>query len=342
MTTDESFGHVGIVFRQNGRPMYATPLTTPTEMCGARETELPGKRRTKWPVITESRIRLSAGEMAFTSAGSGRSVLVLIHGLGGSRQTWRQLIPTLARTHTVIAPDLPGHGESDSPAGDYSVGAHSCAVRDLLLALGHQRVSFVGHSLGGGIALQMAYQFPERVERLMLISSGGLGTEVTPILCAATLPGAEVVVAGLARIPSALTRRVMALVPLLVARPDVGALATTLRGLAGARQRRSFVRTARTVIDWRGQTVSATRQLGLLRDIPVLVAWGAGDTTIPPQHHYDFAERVPHAVMLELPEAGHYPHESAPAALLEAIHGFLMTTRPFQYSEARWTELLTA
>jgi pimeloyl-ACP methyl ester carboxylesterase len=112
--------------------------------------------------------------------------------------------------------------------------------------------------------------------------------------------------------------------------------------LAGARQRRSFVRTARTVIDWRGQTVSATRQLGLLRDIPVLVAWGAGDTTIPPQHHYDFAERVPHAVMLELPEAGHYPHESAPAALLEAIHSFLMTTRPFHYSEARWTELLTA
>ncbi|MCW2557898.1 MAG: Alpha/beta hydrolase [Mycobacterium sp.] len=322
--------------------MSAPPLTTSTEMRGAQETELSGKRRAKWPVITESRIRLSAGEMAFTSAGSGRSVLVLIHGLGGTRQTWRQLIPTLARTHTVIAPDLPGHGESDPPAGDYSVGAHACAVRDLLLALGHPRVSFVGHSLGGGIALQIAYQFPERVERLMLISSGGLGTEVTPILCAATLPGAEVVVAGLARIPNVLTRRAMALVPLLVARPDVAALATTLRGLAGARQRRSFVRTARTVIDWRGQTVSATRQLGLLRDIPVLVAWGAADTTIPPQHHHDFAERVPHAVMLELPEAGHYPHESAPAALLEAMHIFLTTTRPFQYSEVRWTELLTA
>ena len=142
---------------------------------------------------------LSGGHLAFTWAGTGPEVLLLIHGLGGNRQTWRHLISALARTHTVIAPDLPGHGESDPPAGDYSLGAHASAVRDLLLSLGHRRASMVGHSLGGGVALQMAYQFPDRTDRLILIGSGGLGVEVAPILRAATLPGAETVVAGLSR-----------------------------------------------------------------------------------------------------------------------------------------------
>ena len=100
----------------------------------------------------ESRMPLSGGDLAFTMAGTAPAALLLIHGLGGSRQTWRHLIPALARTHTVIAPDLPGHGESDPPAGDYSLGAHACAMRDLLLALGHRRASLIGHSLGGGVA----------------------------------------------------------------------------------------------------------------------------------------------------------------------------------------------
>jgi pimeloyl-ACP methyl ester carboxylesterase len=284
---------------------------------------------------------LSGGHLAFTWAGTGPEVLLLIHGLGGNRQTWRHLISALARTHTVIAPDLPGHGESDPPAGDYSLGAHASAVRDLLLSLGHRRASMVGHSLGGGVALQMAYQFPDRTDRLILIGSGGLGVEVAPILRAATLPGAETVVAGLSRIPTAVTRRVLSVLPPLAAASDAGAVAGVLRGLAGHEQRRAFVRTAHSVIDWRGQTVSANRQLGLLQDVPVMVAWGDRDTTIPPEHHRSFAERVPHVVTAEIPGAGHYPHETAPAAVLEAMQSFLGTTTPYPYSEAGWAELLT-
>jgi pimeloyl-ACP methyl ester carboxylesterase len=215
-------------------------------------------------------------------------------------------------------------------------------MRDLLLALGHRRASLVGHSLGGGVALQTAYQFPERTDRLMLISSGGLGTEVAPMLRAATLPGAETVVAGLAKIPASLTRRVLTVLPPLVAASDANALAGVLRGLAGHRQRHAFVRTAHSVIDWRGQTVSATRQLGLLRDVPVLVAWGAKDTTIPPHHHQSFAERVPHAVLVEIADAGHYPHETAPDQLLGAMEAFVASTTPFRYCEADWADLLTA
>lgn len=159
----------------------------------------------------------------------------------------------------MIAPDLPGHGDSAAPAGDYSLGAHAAVLRDLLVALGHQSATIVGHSLGGGVALQFAYQFPERTDRLVLISSGGLGPQLSPVLRAATLPVAETAVAGLAKIPLAVTRRllpVMSLVPGLLARQDADAVAGALHGLAGARQRRTFIRTARTVIDWRGGACS--------------------------------------------------------------------------------------
>jgi pimeloyl-ACP methyl ester carboxylesterase len=212
--------------------------------------------------------------------------VLLIHGLGGTRRTWRPLIPALATTFTVIAPELPCHGDSDPPAGDYSPGAHACAVRDLLVALGHSPASILGHSLGGGGALRFAYQFPDRTDRLMLISSGALGAEVTPMLRAATLPGAGAMVAGLSKVPVALTQQLFRVLPALTSHADARPLAEGLRGLTGGRQRRAFVRTAHTVLDWRGRTVSASRQTGLLSDIPVLLAWGAEDKTIPARHHH--------------------------------------------------------
>jgi pimeloyl-ACP methyl ester carboxylesterase len=268
---------------------------------------------------------------------------LLIHGLGGSRRSWRHLIDRLAATHRVIAPDLPGHGESDAPAGDYSLGAHAAALRDLLVALGHHSASVVGHSLGGGVGMQFAYQFPERTSRLILISSGGLGPELTPMLRAATLPGAQTVVAGLAQIPEKITRSllpVMSVVPGLVARQDAGPLAEGLRGLIDRRQRRAFIHTARTVINWRGQTVSASRQLALLRELPVLVIWGSGDETIPASHHRSVAHDLPNARLIEVPGAGHYPHETDPAPVFRAVNDFLDSTEQFHYVESQWRQLL--
>jgi pimeloyl-ACP methyl ester carboxylesterase len=215
-------------------------------------------------------------------------------------------------------------------------------VRDLLVALGHPSATVAGHSLGGGIAMQFAYQFPERTSRLILISSGGLGRELTPMLRAATLPGAQTVVRALARLPEGLTRRllpVVAMLPGLVARQDARPLAEGLHGLADSRQRHTFVRTARTVIDWRGQTVSAARQLGLL-DLPVLLAWGGEDKTIPPHHHLSIARQMPDPHLVEITGAGHYPHETDPAELLPAVRHFLESTTPFDYSETRWRKLL--
>src|SRR5213078_2545152 len=116
----------------------------------------------------------------------------------GSSLTWEEVIEPLAERYTVVAPDLLGHGASAKPRGDYSLGAYASGIRDLLGALGHDRGTIVGHSLGGGVAMQMAYQFPERCERLVLVSSGGLGREVNAMLRAATLPGSELVLPLLA------------------------------------------------------------------------------------------------------------------------------------------------
>jgi pimeloyl-ACP methyl ester carboxylesterase len=295
-------------------------------------------------VRTDARVAVPGGTLAYTAAGSGEPLL-LIHGLGGTRQTWRHIIGPLAATHRVIAPDLPGHGDSDAPAGDYSLGAHAAALRDLLVALGHHSATVAGHSLGGGIGMQFAYQFPERTSRLILISSGGLGPELTPILRGATLPGAHAVVAALAQLPRGVTRRLLPVVSMLsglVARQDARPIADGLRGLADARQRQTFVRTARSVIDWRGQSVSASRQLGLLGNLPVLIAWGSEDKTIPPLHHRAIARQLPDPHHVEIAGAGHYPHESAPAELLPAVHAFLESTAPFLYSETRWRQLLAA
>src|SRR5881628_872710 len=143
-------------------------------------------------IMTAKELSLHGHRITYRTAGNGPLVL-LIHGITGSSATWDEVLPWLAERYSVLAPDLLGHGGSAKPRGDYSLGAYASGIRDLLGVLGFDRATVVGHSLGGGIAMQAAYQFPEYVERLVLVSSGGLGREVSPILRAATLPGSELV-----------------------------------------------------------------------------------------------------------------------------------------------------
>src|SRR4051794_17439645 len=143
----------------------------------------------------EWQIELHGHRVIYRIAGSGPPV-VLIHGMINSSRHWEEVALRLAPKHTVIAPDLIGHGDSATPRGDYSLGAHAASIRDLLAAIGIERASIVGHSLGGGVAMQFFYQFPQRVERLVLVSSGGLGHEVSPLLRTAALPGASALLAA--------------------------------------------------------------------------------------------------------------------------------------------------
>ena len=120
-------------------------------------------------------------------------VLLLLHGIAGSSLSWVPVMARLRRDFTVVAPDFVGHGHSAKPSGDYSLGNLASWTRDLLEILGIDRATVVGQSYGGGVALQFAYQFPERCERLVLVDSGGLGRDVNWVLRLVALPGADLV-----------------------------------------------------------------------------------------------------------------------------------------------------
>lgn len=229
----------------------------PIELDPAGDVVDPGTAVEDHPDVAFARIH--GHEVAYLAAGEG-PVVVLVHGIAGSSGTWARVLPSLAEHHTVIAPDLLGHGQSAKPRGDYSLGAYASGIRDLLTLLGHERATFVGHSLGGGIAMQLAYQFPPMCERLVLVASGGLGREVNPLLRLVSLPGAELV------LPLVLSRHIHAALGGLTRRlagagVDPGALGGELwrsyTALTQPRDQAAFVHTVRSVIDLRGQRVSA-------------------------------------------------------------------------------------
>ncbi|MCW2667825.1 MAG: alpha/beta hydrolase fold protein [Frankiales bacterium] len=280
---------------------------------------------------------------AEAGADSGGPLVVLVHGIASRAAQWEQVMGRLGESCHVIAPDLLGHGESAKPRGDYSLGAHACGIRDLLAALGHDRATLVGHSLGGGIAMQFAYQFPERVERLALVCSGGLGPEVSPFLRAATLPGAEYVLPLLA---GSYVRRAGAGVGRLLARagvPVAPGLAEALLGFASLGDpatREAFVHTARAVLDPAGQRIDARDRLYLAADLPLLVVWGAKDTIIPVSHGRSLAESVPGTTLEVFETSGHFPHLSEPQRLAVVLARWLQGTDAAQLDPSTLTARL--
>src|SRR6266403_1908579 len=287
-------------------------------------------------------ITLHGHRVSYRRAGWG-PLVVLIHGIAGSSETWADVIEPLAEHYTVVAPDLLGHGESAKPRGDYSLGAYASGVRDLLGALGHERASVVGHSLGGGVAMQFAYQFPERCERLVLVSSGGLGREVHTMLRAAALPGSEWVlpvictqglldaVRGVARFVGRAGLR---------AAPDLEEIWQGYASLGDADCRQAFVHTLRTIIDPGGQRVNATDRLYLAAELPTMIVWGEQDRVIPPTHARAAHAAIPGSRLELFPDAGHFPHRSDPRRFVEVLLDFVRTTEPARVSDARWRDRL--
>jgi pimeloyl-ACP methyl ester carboxylesterase len=269
----------------------------------------------------------------------------LIHGMVNSSHHWREVALRLADRYTVIAPDLIGHGDSATPRGDYSLGAHAAVIRDLLTAIDVRGATIVGHSLGGGVAMQFFWQFPQLVERLVLVSSGGLGREVSPLLRSAALPGASValrVVAG-RRSLAALDRVAAALDASGSARGVyVRAVVRALRPLERAGSREAFLQTLRSVIDLQGQHVSATDRLYLLGPVPTLIVWGERDNTIPLQHGRSAHDAIPHSRFETLPRAAHFPHLEDPEGLADVLGDFVATTEPCRLDDADWSELISS
>jgi pimeloyl-ACP methyl ester carboxylesterase len=287
-------------------------------------------------------IVLHGHRVSYRAGGEG-PVLVLVHGITSSSMSWEPVLPLLAERFTVLAPDLLGHGESAKPQGDYSLGAFACLVRDLMVALGHERATVVGHSLGGGIAMQVAYQFPELVERFVLVSSGGLGRQVSPFLRAVTLPGSELVLPLVASQPvigigGAVARAVGKLG--LRTGADLSEIARGIASLNDLEARRAFVHTARSVIEIGGQRVSATDKLYLAEAVPTLILWGDRDTIIPARHGIRAHELMPGSRLQVFAGAGHFPHHDEPAAFANAITSFVATTHPAVPDEDRLRRLV--
>ncbi len=287
--------------------------------------------------IEPGTITLHGRPVSYVQAGSG-PVLLLIHGIAGNFENWREVIEPLARRHTVVAPDLPGHGGSAPGAGDYSLGALASGLRDLLAALGHERATLVGHSLGGGIAMQFSYQFPEITERLVLVSSGGLGPEVSAILRAAALPGAALFISATAALGSTVGTKVARGLALVGLRPttDVAEVARGYVSLVDRERRTAFLATLRGVIGTGGQRVHAGDRLYLTEGIPVLIIWGARDTIIPVQHGKEAHEAMPGSRLEVFEQVGHLPQLDAPGRFIAVLEQFIAETEPSRFDSEQW------
>ena len=276
-------------------------------------------------------VRLHGHDVCFRRAGDSGPGVVLLHGITSSGETWLPVLPLLSQSAQVIVPDMLGHGLSAKPRGDYSLGAYASGVRDLLALLGHDRVTVVGHSLGGGVAMQFAYQYPERCERLVLVSSGGLGKGVSAALRAASLPGAELVLPVIAH------RRVLAAGTAVgsamsrLGRPVPPALAEVARGyasLSDKQTRAAFLATLRSVVDPRGQRVDARDRLYLARHMPSLLVWGRRDAIIPAGHGLRAHEQMPGSRLEVFERAGHFPHCEEPERFAKLLLEFIASTQP--------------
>ncbi|MEI2702885.1 MAG: alpha/beta fold hydrolase [Baekduia sp.] len=275
--------------------------------------------------------------LTYLEAGDG-PVLLLIHGIAGEYQNWKEVIEPLARHHKVIAPDLPGHGGSAPGGGDYSLGALAAGLRDLLAALGHERATLVGHSLGGGIAMQFAYQFPELTERLVLVSSGGLGPEVSLVLRAAALPGANPFIDVTGRLMMKAGPPLGRALKAIGLRPNAD-VAEVLRGyvsLVDPARRAAFLSTLRAVVGTEGQRVHAGDLLYLAEGLPVLIIWGDRDPIIPARHGEHAHDLIPGSRLEVFDDVGHMPMLEAPVRFVGALERFLEETEPNSFDAQEW------
>lgn len=279
---------------------------------------------------------------AYVRAGSGPAVL-LLHGLGCDHTTWSPIIDSLARDHTVIAPDLLGHGASDKPRADYSVGGYANGMRDLLAILEIERVSVVGHSLGGGVAMQFAYQYPELVERLILVGPGGFGPEVTPLVRLIAAPGftqaMSVLTLPVVRHAGVVGMELLGKLPGRHTR-DLPQMAEIFDSLHDPAARSALAHVVRAVVDWRGQVITVADRAYLAATIPTCVIWGAEDAVIPASHAQAAGRVLPQARIEVIGNSGHFPHQDHPDRFAAIVRDFLSHTPSARFDAEHWAEAL--
>jgi pimeloyl-ACP methyl ester carboxylesterase len=270
--------------------------------------------------------------------------VLFVHGIGDDSSTWLDVLASLTGEFTVIAPDLLGHGGSAKPRADYSVAAYACGMRDLLATLDIERVTVVGHSLGGGVAMQFAYQFPELCERLVLVGSGGIGPDVHPLLRLAAAPGAGLVLPllGITPVRAALRgfRGMLRITGGIGLGEDLDYVIGKYVRLVESPSRQAFLRTLRSVVDWRGQVVNMLDRCYLNEGIPTMLVWGTRDHVVPSPHAALAHHAMPGSRLEIFDGAGHFPHHTDPQRFLAALREFITDTRPARHNVGRWRGLL--
>jgi pimeloyl-ACP methyl ester carboxylesterase len=274
-----------------------------------------------------SYLELHGERIAYRDEGAGEALL-LVHGMAGSSATWRAVIPELAKKYRVIAPDLLGHGESAKPRGDYSLGAFAAWLRDLLDELGIRRATVIGQSLGGGVAMQFTYQHRDYCKRLVLIGSGGLGPDLNWVLRILSAPGTEFVLPVVAPQPVLNLGNKLGswLTSAGIRSPRAGEMWSAYCSLSDRPTRQAFLRTLRSVVDYRGQAVSALGKIHVSHGLPTLLIWGEQDRIIPVAHGYAAHDAVPGSRLEVLAGVGHFPHVEAPTAVVGILDDFIATT----------------
>jgi pimeloyl-ACP methyl ester carboxylesterase len=279
---------------------------------------------------------------AFVKAGSGPALL-LLHGLACDHTTWNRVLTRLAENYTVIAPDFLGHGESAKPRADYSIGGYANGMRDLLTVLGIDRATVIGHSFGGGVAMQFAYQFPERTERLILVSTGGLGPEVTPAIKAVTLPGFHQVIGALT-LPAVLPVAKAALHSLkstgIHALRDLDEVADILESWRDPSTRRAIKHLVRNCVDLNGQIITMRDRAYLTAAMPMAMVWGEDDQVIPASHTRVAEDLALDASVEVFADSGHFPHKDHPDRFVHFVNEFIAATEPAIYRRANVRRLL--
>ena len=287
-------------------------------------------------------VSLHGHRRAYRMAGEGPTLL-LLHGLGCDSTTWLPVMGRLAERFRVIAPDFLGHGESDKPRGDYSLGGYANAMRDLLTYLEVDRVTVVGHSLGGGVAMQFAYQYPERTERICLVAPGGLGTDVSPLIRLLTVPGAGLALGALTAPP--LRGAVKASLRLLSRSRlpythDLAEVAGVYTALGDPGNRAAVRAVTSHVVDWRGQRITMSDRAYLAEVVPLCVVWGEKDTVIPALHAAAVRQRSSTAVVHLFPGSGHFPHKDQPELFADVLTAFVDEQPAATYRARRWRAVL--
>ena len=295
------------------RTEHADPLVIASKTVEQRDVVLHGRRVSYW----------QRGELD-----GGASPIVFLHGLASSSATWLGILDRLPTDLVSIAVDLAGHGRSDRGPQDYTLAGHANIVRDLLGAIGVERATFVGHSYGGGVAMQLVYQCPGLCERLVLVSSGGLGAEVSWKLRLLSLPGAELVlpIIGQSLVRDTGDAICEQMGKIGIGSPRLQQSWSAFSTLSHPDNRASFLRTLRGVIGPSGQVLSATDRLHLAADIPTLIVWGAQDTTIPVTHAQVAHDHLPNSELLILAGSSHFPHHEQPQEFVDALLNFVTRT----------------